>query len=72
MMLTLVEKILFVLVVIGSLYLTYISFGKMVKVVRRGQGELFLDNLGKRLLEGLGALVTTWPVFSARTVSSPT
>jgi len=69
-MLTPIEKVVFVLAVVASLYLTYITFRRMVMVVMRGQGELYLDNLPRRILAGLGALFTFRPVFKTRLVSS--
>ncbi|RME51681.1 MAG: (Fe-S)-binding protein [Caldilineae bacterium] len=69
-MLTPIEKIVFVLAVIASLYLTYITFRRMVRVVMRGEGELYLDNLPRRLMDGLVALFTFRPVFKTRLVSS--
>jgi len=68
-MLTIYEKILFVLAVLTSLYLTYKTFGQMIGVVRRGQGELYLDDLPKRLLVGAGAFLTQRPIYKARVVS---
>jgi len=49
-MLTIPEKILFILVVGASLYATYTTFSKMFKVIQLGQGELNTPNWGKGLL----------------------
>ena len=57
-MLSLIEKILFIVAVIVSLYLAYGTFGKMFKVVQRGQGQLDLDKLvGYALRYAVGATV---------------
>ncbi len=65
-MLTLIEKLLFALVVFASLYVAYITFGRMMKVIARGQGELGL----KSLSDGLTALLTLRPVFKTRLATS--
>ncbi len=68
-MLTLVEKILFFVAVVASLYMAYITFGRMFKVILRGQGELDFKQIPQRLSDGLGAMFTV-PVFKSRPVSS--
>jgi Fe-S oxidoreductase len=65
-MLTPIEKILFVLLVLGSLYLTYITFGRMARVILRGHGALSLDNPVRRAWEGLVALVTQGGIIHHR------
>lgn len=69
-MLTLIEKILFALAVLASLYLTYATFGKMAKVIQRGHGKLNLDNLPQRLITGLIALFGQGRIIRHRRVSS--
>ena len=68
-MLTLVEKILFFVAVVASLYMAYITFGRMFKVILRGQGSLNMKQIPQRLSEGLNAAFTL-PVFKSRPVSS--
>ncbi len=69
-MLTVVEKILFALAVCGSLYLTYITFSRMVKTVQRGQGQLNFDDLPQRLWTGLIALVNQGNILRHRPITS--
>ena len=69
-MLTLVEKILFAIAVLASLYMTYVTFGKMVKIVMRGQGQLNFDELPKRMMTGLSALISQGRIIRHRKVSS--
>lgn len=69
-MLTWPERILFLIVVGVSLYLTTITFGRMIKIIARGQGELDLENLPARVIEGLKVLLTFGPVFKTRPISS--
>ena len=69
-MLTLPEKILFALAVLVSLYFTYVTFGKMAKIVLRGQGKLNVDALPGRLVTGLVALVSQGQIIRHRKVSS--
>ncbi|MBX7213058.1 MAG: (Fe-S)-binding protein [Thermoflexales bacterium] len=69
-MLTTLEKILFVVAVLASLALTRITFVKMFKIIQRGQGKLRLDDLPKRALKGIAALVTQGGILRNRPVSS--
>jgi Fe-S oxidoreductase len=68
--LTTVEKLLFAIAVLVSLYATYITFGKMIKIVRRGRGELNFDDLPHRLWTGLVALIGQGQIIRDRKVSS--
>ena len=56
-MLTSVEKILFAVAVLASLGASWITFGRMIRIVLRGQRKLHWDLLPRRLRTGLGALV---------------
>ncbi|MEM7032788.1 MAG: (Fe-S)-binding protein [Chloroflexota bacterium] len=69
-MLTLPEKILFVLAVVASLYVTYHTFGRMLKIVNRGQGNLSLDNLPRLLMTGAQVFLTQRPVYKTRLTAS--
>ncbi|MEW5959943.1 MAG: (Fe-S)-binding protein [Chloroflexota bacterium] len=69
-MLTVVEKILFALASCGSLYLTYITFSRMVKTVQRGQGQLNFDHIPQRLWTGLVALVNQGNILRHRPLAS--
>ena len=68
-MLTLIEKILFFLLLVAVGYLTYHSFARMIKVIKRGQGSLHLDELPKRLRQGAGAFLSQRPVYKTRPIS---
>ncbi len=69
-MLTLIEKVVFFWAVVVSLYTATATFDRMFKVIMRGQGELYFDNLPKRIYEGLSTMLTLKPVFKTRLVSS--
>ena len=69
-MLTFIEKILFAIAVLASLYMTYVTFGKMVKIVLRGQGRLNFDQLPKRMMTGLLALISQGRIIRHRKASS--
>ncbi|RME99209.1 MAG: [Fe-S]-binding protein, partial [Chloroflexi bacterium] len=69
-MLSLIEKILFIIAVGVSLYLAYGTFGKMWAVVQRGQGSLALDNLGSKIGTGLAALFTQGNIIRRRKITS--
>jgi Fe-S oxidoreductase len=69
-MLTLIEKVLFAIVVLVSFYFTYVTFGKMAKIVLRGQGQLNFDDLPRRLITGFMALIGQGRIIRHRRVSS--
>jgi Fe-S oxidoreductase len=69
-MLTSIEKILFVLAVLGSLYFAYVTFSRMVKIVFRGRGQLDFDGLPRRLLTGLVALINQGQIIRQRPITS--
>ncbi|MFN8454926.1 MAG: hypothetical protein U0401_09710 [Anaerolineae bacterium] len=69
-MLTLPEKILFALAVIASLYLTYHTFNRMYRIVRRGPGRLNFDHLPQRLMTGLMALISQGRIIRHRPLTS--
>ncbi|MCH8295796.1 (Fe-S)-binding protein [Candidatus Poribacteria bacterium] len=69
-MLTSVEKLLFAIAVLVSLYLAYITFGRMVKIVLRGKGQLNFDHLPRRLLTSLIALVSQGGMIRQRPITS--
>jgi hypothetical protein len=69
-MLTSIEKILFVLAVLGSLYFAYVTFSRMVKIVFRGRGQLDFDGLLRRLLTGLVALINQGGIIRQRPITS--
>jgi Fe-S oxidoreductase len=69
-MLTPIEKILFALLVAGSLYATYITFGRMARVILRGQGQLNLDQLPRRAFQGLLALINQGRIIRHRRLTS--
>jgi Fe-S oxidoreductase len=68
--LTTVEKLLFAAAVIASLSLTYYTFGKMIRIVRRGQEKLNYDDLPHRVWTGLVALISQGDIIRLRKTSS--
>jgi Fe-S oxidoreductase len=68
--LTPIEKILFAVAVLVSLYSTYSTFGKMAKIILRGQGRLNFDELPRRVITGLIALIGQGRIIRHRKVSS--
>lgn len=69
-MLTLIEKILFVIAVAAALALARITFVRMFRIIGRGQGRLALDHLPRRALKGIAALVTQGRIIRNRTITS--
>ncbi len=69
-MLTSIEKILFAVVLLASLYLTYITFSRMIKIVRHGQGQLKFDDLPRRIITGLMAFINQGQIIRHRRLTS--
>jgi Fe-S oxidoreductase len=69
-MLSLIEKILFIVAVGVSLYFAYGTFGQMFKVVQRGHTPLDLADLGGKLGIGLNSLFTQGRIIRHRPVTS--
>jgi Fe-S oxidoreductase len=69
-MLTSIEKILFVLAVLGSLYFAYVTFSRMIKIVFQGRGQLDFDGLPRRLLTGLVSLINQGGIIRQRPITS--
>jgi Fe-S oxidoreductase len=65
-MLTLPEKILFVLAVLASLYAAYRAASRIVGTIRRGQGKIDWDVPKKRIGSVLAKTITLQPVFTLR------
>ncbi len=69
-MLTLIEKIIFVLAVIVSLYFTWKGVQRIIKIIGNGRGKVDWRLAGKRLLSVLVRMITFQPVFRIRFWSS--
>lgn len=69
-MLTVGEKILFVLLVMAAGGVTFDSFRKMYLSVMRGTGELYLDNLPQRAFTALRVYLTQETTLKTRKLSS--
>jgi Fe-S oxidoreductase len=65
-MLTFVEKILFVVAVLGSLYFTWIGVQRIIKIIGRGQGAPDWTLIRKRLWEVALKVGTFRPLFRFR------
>ncbi len=69
-MLTLVEKILFPVAVLVSLYLSFITFSRMWRIINHGQGEIDWSLVPKRVKTGLWAFLLQDGIIRRRTVTS--
>lgn len=69
-MLSLPEKIVFVIVAIISLYLTWDSFKRVADVIARGGGTLHLNKLPERVFHAIEITLTQRTVLSARKLTS--
>ncbi len=67
-MLTLVEKLLFLLAVIVSLYISYRTFSRMFKIIGRGTKPIDWKKAFGNLSEGLKVLLTQQTLFKTRPV----
>ena len=65
-MLTLPEKIVFIVVVLISLYAAYRVIDRIIHIIRRGQGEVDWSVARKRLRVVLKKTITLQPVFRLR------
>lgn len=69
-MLTDIERILFVLLVVVCATAAYNTFGQMFRIIGKGKGKLYFDNLPRRLAIGAKALFTQGDIISHRRVVS--
>jgi Fe-S oxidoreductase len=69
-MLSPIEKILFALLVAVCVTATYNTFGQMGQIIMRGQGELNLKDLPKRIVTGIVALFSQGRMIRHRRISS--
>ena len=53
-----IEKILFAIVAVVSLYLASVTFRRMIRIITRGQGRLSWDRPVGRLMTGIKAMVS--------------
>jgi Fe-S oxidoreductase len=70
MMLTLVEKMAFFLLALLAIGATISGFQKMYAIIRRGQGELYLDHLPARLWTALRVYLTQNTTLKTRRITS--
>lgn len=69
-MLSPTEKLLFILLVAISIGATIVTFEEMRRIIARGRDELRLDDLPRRLLAGVVALITQGRILKNRKVTS--
>lgn len=69
-MLTLVEKIVFVLLVVGSFYYAGTKFYDVYRTIKRGKADPRFGHLGARVWRAIWVVVTQQSVFKARPVVS--
>lgn len=69
-MLSIYEKFIFVLVFILSMYMGFRSFSTMFKVINKGQGKLYFDNMAKRISKSLSAFLLQTTVLTSRPLIS--
>ena len=69
-MLSPTEKFLFGFLVLVSLTATYNTFKEMAQIIGRGKGQLFLDDLLRRLVKGAVALINQGRIIRHRKLTS--
>lgn len=65
-MLTSYEKIIFIIALIISAYLSWRSFSIMFRVINRGQGKFNFDKLAKRITKSLSSFILQSTVLTSR------
>ena len=65
-MLTLPEKILFILAVLASLYAAWLAASRIVRTIGRGKGQVDWEIARKRLISVLGKTISLAPTFRLR------
>ncbi len=69
-MLSPTEKLLFILLAAISIGATIVTFEEMRRIIARGQGKLRLDDLPRRLVAGVVALITQGRILKNRKLTS--
>jgi Fe-S oxidoreductase len=69
-MLTITEKIAFIVLIVISSFLTWKTFSRMIAVIGKGQGKLHFDNLGSRIWIGFKVLFLQHTVLKDRLLLS--
>jgi hypothetical protein len=69
-MLSPTEKFLFGFLVLVTLTATYNTFKDMAQIIGRGKGQLFLDDLLRRLIKGAVALINQGRIIRHRKLTS--
>ena len=70
LMLTDVEKMLFVMLALFAFGASYAGFLEMYRIVHRGQGQLRLDNFFRRARRALAIYLSQRPAFKTRRLTS--
>ncbi len=69
-MLTTIEKILFTLLALASLYSAYISFDRIRRIIRRGTGRLATESLLRRVIHAGIVFALQYTVYKRRPLAS--
>lgn len=69
-MLSLPEQLVFVILAVISLYLTWHNFRQVAAIIRRGGDRLHLDQLPERILRAIEVTLTQRTVLNARPIAS--
>lgn len=69
-MLTPVEQVVFILLALFAVGATASGFAEMYRIINRGQGELYLDNLPRRLWQAATVYLTQHTTLKTRRVTS--
>ncbi|MBE2272584.1 MAG: (Fe-S)-binding protein, partial [Anaerolinea sp.] len=65
-----VEQLLFILLALFAVGAAYYGFREMALIVNRGQRELYLDNLPRRVITALGVYLTQSTTLKTRRITS--
>ena len=65
-MLTTIEKIIFIVAVLASVYAAYLAAFRIIRTVGKGQGKVDWQLVQNRLFSVLGKIVSLQPTFRIR------
>ncbi len=69
-MLTIIERVVFIIILFAMFFMTFRTFRMMFKVINRGQDKIYFDNIFSRISKALTVLVFQGTVLKSRTFVS--
>ena len=69
-MLTVFERVIFLILIAVMFFLTFKSFRRMIKIINRGQDKLYFNNIASRILKAITVLISQKTVLKSRPIVS--